>query len=145
MLKTDLMTLRLNDGQSARLTGLYVCATYGGMLGGRPSPSANQAILNGMIQTARTLFGWAGQEGGVVMLPHTLVPAYELFGSPERLPFFTCMGRFESTSPTRGAAGDGSTLLVVWLQEEPQAWISPACLAELLKLDWSSHALNFEF
>ncbi|MEI6395921.1 MAG: hypothetical protein WCT12_33055 [Verrucomicrobiota bacterium] len=63
----------------------------------------------------------------------------------ERLPGTTCCAVFESPKPAKSEAGDGSSLIVVWLQDDWAMPIAAGVLKLIRGIDWDAQAKDWHF
>ncbi len=134
--------LILASGREIKLCELWQATTYEGVLEGFPTSSINAGIVEWLrCNPKHWLQGYK---------PHVLAPRETPIklrrpwplGQPMLLPAITCVGRFESTSPTRPGPDDRSTLVVAWFQESFALPIDAEILEQLRQLDWSELATN---
>ena len=135
--------LTLHSGMEITLKSLVQHMTYGGLIEGFPCRKWNDRILESL-----------GTAPGRVLIP----PPRRNFlrqpgdmddlsgGSrvPEWLPMIQCQGEFTSPFPV-SAAGDGSSLTVVWFQDEYAMPMDSSVEEAIRALDWTSVARDFEY
>jgi hypothetical protein len=63
----------------------------------------------------------------------------------ERLPSTTCCAAFESPKPVNSKVGDGSSLIVVWLQDEWAMPIAAGPLKLIRGIDWEAKAKDWQY
>jgi len=139
--------LKLISGRLLVLRELREFGTYEGVLEGLPTKEKNRKLL-----------AWLRQEyvyaryavSPLLLMPverEIAMPEGEIypFGTPAALPSITCIGRFESRSPTIAGEGDASGLVVIWFQEHFQ-YPPPSEIVECLEsIEWEKYAGNFEY
>lgn len=139
--------IELTSGRVVFLQELHQIGTYEGLLNGLPTKERNERFVARMLQEqvhtryAMPVYLIAPHERVLEMPDGETYP----FGTPAALPAVTCVGRFESLSPTRKDAGDASGLVVLWFQETFQYPLPPEILAGLQAIDWQAYAGNFEY
>ena len=145
------MVLTLQDGRAIWLDSLHQYTTYAGLMVGNPTELHDDFIQEGLAY-AKWIFRY--QE-----IPPLLVPPPRIRfdlppsrqpqkpGEPEsvheRLPYVTCTAKFHSKRIS--AEADGSSLLVVWFQDEFALPIDPGVQAHLMALDWAGQAQDWWF
>jgi len=139
--------IELHSGRIVFVRELHQIGTYEGLLNGLPTKEKNERLVARILQErVHARYG---------MPVHLIAPRERMlkmpdgetypFGTPAALPGVTCVGRFESLSPTRKDAGDASGLVVLWFQETFQYPLSPEILTSLQAIDWQACAGNFEY
>lgn len=144
----------LLSGRSITLRRLDQVMTYDGWLEGTPIDRINTSIIDEAVRTAKS-FCIDGTSPFLVppprrdylrtpgdmdalreSMPHRI---------PEWLPVVRCIGSFIGTRPVREPEKHGSTLVVVWFQDEyAPPFLEPAASA-ILQLDWEALAADFEY
>lgn len=141
--------LMLASGRRITLKSLDQSMTYSGLLEGVPNSWFNDRLVAKKLESARASCVFGGS-------PHLIMPARrgQLRGSGEPspleskrpaeewLPMVTCTAVFDSSSVREG---DGSSLTLVWFQDEFALPIAEPALSSLLGLDWNALATDFEF
>jgi hypothetical protein len=64
---------------------------------------------------------------------------------PEWMPMITCIGMFDSSPRAGSKEMHGSTLTIIWFQDDYAMPIADSGLQAIKAIDWDSHALDFEY
>lgn len=148
--------IQLVSGRVVQLEELNQRFTYEGLQGGVPTTKMNQEIIERAVSRAVSPFL---KEGPLVIQPVEVaieVSDQELesprwkwkrqdSGDPARIPDILCEGRFESSSPIHDPSQDGSSLVIVWFQNEFALPIDPAVMEQIKAIDWDSAAHDWEW
>lgn len=138
---------KLRSGRTVRLRDLRQRGTYEGLLEGLPTSERNKRLMASLLRDeAHALYAVpayliAPLEQAIRLPEGESYP----FGTPAALPAITCVGRFDSLSPTATGSGDASGLVVIWFQEEFQYPPPSDIVASLQLIDWDAHAGNYEY
>jgi hypothetical protein len=135
--------VRLHDGRAIRLDVLYQWRTYAGLLEGLPTEELNRRLVTEALDRVRERLGTAAA--------YLIPPVEQLiegpksylggrFGRLAQLPAIVCAATFDSFQPAQDAQADGSSLTVVWFQDDFALPIDKAVLDQLQAIDWVSHA-----
>ena len=139
--------VELRSGRAIYLRELRQWCVYEGLLEGLPTREMNRRTIEELVAHERTRA--AGAEP--LLLPPTEEPIEYRgdtpypFGEPAKLPAIACVGRFTAFSPARDATRDSSELVVIWFQEEHGLPNDTEVLAQLLAIDWDSHAVDQDY
>jgi hypothetical protein len=143
----------LRSGRRLTLQSLDQRMTYAGWLEGVPSREWNDRIIEAPLKEA-------GDGTEDEARPALIAPArrdylrkpgdmtgHRAMGGqvPEWLPMVTCVAVLRATAPARDPSKDGSTLTVVWFQDEYALPIDESVLQQLQSIDWEQSAADFEF
>jgi hypothetical protein len=139
--------LDLPSGRRLYLRELRQYLTYEGLLEGLPTAEGNKQKLARLVAEFKNR-PYAGQP--YLIRPRETLLDYDSpepypFGAPSALPAITCIGRFDSLLPARDRHSDLSGLIVIWFQEEFAFPIDSGVLAEMLAIDWESHAADMNY
>jgi hypothetical protein len=130
------LNFQLNDGREISLKAFLEVKTYAGLLIGKPDASINRGILNSHEKLCHTV--WPGE-------PHvTLGLDYYESHIHENLPAIICAGQFSSCEPV-AADGLGSSLIVVWFQEQMFPLLQEQNAPWLKNLAWKEFARDFDW
>ena len=123
--------------------------TYAGHLAGIPHREINNHLL---AEGSKIAANKLATETPVALIePRRRTIKGPLFGNKqperqyERLPGTTCCAVFESPKPVKSEAGDGSSLIVVWLQDDWAMPIAAGVLKLIRGLDWEAQAKDWQF
>lgn len=136
----------LLSGRAVHLLELRQSRTYAGQLEGLPTRERNGEQLAHLVESVAASYP---NHRRPLLLPcdETLVPWNQpepyAFGTPSRLPYITCVGRFGCRQEARD--GDWSELIVIWLQDDFALPVAQPALQQLLEVDWVRHATDFEW
>jgi hypothetical protein len=132
----------LASGRAVRLQALRQWRTYEGLREGAPTREHNEGLVQRVLQQE-------SRPGEPAALLQPVERALALqgypFGTPAALPSVCCVGRLESVQPARDLSLDGSSLVVVWFQDDFAFPIEPAARMRLTALDWVNLAHDYEF
>lgn len=121
--------------QEIKISALYLCGTYDGLLLGRLDDKwRNIELVNVKIdRESQKLFG--------AHVPYCIVDYHEIEYS-KRLPPEIVFARLDCGEVVK--KGDGSHLILVWLQDSSRDPFAEA--SEKLKtINWEEHAEDFEY
>jgi hypothetical protein len=128
--------LRLASTRDVDLVALEQWMTYRGLLMGSPDCTWNEKFLVRAMNRAREGCRHGGE-------PHLISPSRRDGRNGEQwLPAVTCIGQLVSHRPVR--SGDGSSLVVVWYQDDYAFPIAEPALTSLLELDWKTLATDYQ-
>jgi hypothetical protein len=138
--------MHLQSGLVLLVRELRQLSTYEGLLEGLPTKEKNQKLIARLLQQQ--------VDPRYAVPAHLILPNERMiemsegeiypFGTPAALPSVTCIGRFESLSPTARGKGDASGLVVIF-QEDFQYPPPDEVTARLEANEWEKHAGNFEY
>lgn len=152
--------LQQESGRELILNQLEQSQTYAGMMEGVPDKKANDWGIDVDLRRAARCEYTLGEP--YLIPPHRRdyqhepgdmeqerarrahYPA-EWERDPEWIPLVCCIGCFRSFSPVNDAEKHGSSLTVVWYQDDYALPIDAEILKELKRLDWDSLAIDFEY
>lgn len=140
--------LDLPSGRRLYLRELTQRLTYEGLLEGLPTAERNKQRLDQLVADYRDK-PYAGKP--YLIRPKETLIEYSRdgrpypFGTPSALPAVTCIARFDSLQPARDQSSDLSGLVVIWFQEEFAFPIDATVLAQLLAIDWDTHAVDVSY
>ena len=146
--------LRLSSGRRVTLTSFRQARTYLGLIEGLPDTDSSTFFIRGALKTAEESFHPRSKP---VLLPPARRDYFRTPGDMaaakrgafagrniEWLPLVTCIAQFDSVMPARDPEMQGSTLSVVWFQDEWAMPIDQAALEAIKKLDWDNLATDFD-
>jgi hypothetical protein len=111
--------------------------TYAGLLEGKPNASVNRDVLNSHAEVAKTL--WPKE-------PHvTLGLDFYKGRVHETLPTIICAGQFISYEPAIDSERAGSSLVLIWFQEEMFPLLQGENTAWLKDVAWKQLAKDFDW
>ena len=113
--------------------------TYEGLLEGRPTKRMNDGIIERALVSARE----ASYSSVHLIDPPRAKPELKRpypFGEPENLPSIMCVGEFKSINPTMDEDADGSSLTVVWFQDNFAMPIDQNVRRSIESLKWDELA-----
>jgi hypothetical protein len=126
--------------------------TYGGLLVGTPTSEINDRKLQSTIDRVSKEAAALGHapflvppaRRGFLREPGDMATIQRGSRIPEWMPAVTCIGRFDSL-PAKDRRMHGSQLVIVWLQDDYALPISQSALQAIRGIDWTSHAVDFEY
>jgi hypothetical protein len=144
--------LALNTGRSIVLKSLTQRMTYGGLMEGSPTAKLNDAFIQRTLYAVKKDPATGGRAPFVIQparrdylrAPGDMAAAFQDEMVPEWMPMITCIGVFESAPTAKNRQKQGSTLTIVWFQDEYALPIAPACLNAIKAIDWDAHGFDFE-
>lgn len=145
-------SISLPGGRRITLKSLAQEMTYGGLLVGTPTSEINdrkvQSIIDRVSKDAAALrrapFLVPPARRDFVREPGDMATIQRGSWIPEWMPAVTCIGRFESL-PAKDRDMHCSQLVIVWLQDDYALPISESALQAIRGIDWTSHAVDFEY
>lgn len=146
--------MMLLSGRSVTLRLLDQVMTYDGLLEGTPNAETNDWYIAAALRAAKP---HCIEGASPFLIPPSRRDYLRTPGDmddlrkerphriPEWLPSVRCIGSFVSTMTVREPEKHGSTLVVVWFQDEySPPFLEPAASA-LRQLDWETLAADFEY
>ncbi|WP_165251336.1 hypothetical protein [Paludisphaera soli] len=125
--------------------------TYAGWMEGVPSRRWNDSIVQASLKEA----GRGAEDGAIPLLieparrdylrkPGDMAGHRTMRGqAPEWLPEVTCIAVLRDTAPARDPSRDGSTLTVVWFQDQYALPIEESILRQIQSIDWEQAAADY--
>lgn len=156
-------SITLDCGPSIVLKSIRQSMTYRGLIEGVPDSDLNQIRMESAREEGRKLsvnrtapylilpprrdyfrspgdMDTMGLEGG----EQGFLPSAFQRRKPEWLPLITCIADFQSVS-SKNPSMDGSSLAMVWFQDEYALPIAEPVLKSIKGIDWHAHAIDFEW
>jgi len=127
----------LNDGRQIFLESFYESKTYAGVMEGKPSSFTNQLVLSQCRETAKTI--WPNEPCVVLGIDYYLQHSELPFSS------ITCIAHFISYEAVEDADCAGSSLVVIWFQEEMFPLVQGVAGKQLKEVEWSQLARDFKW
>lgn len=132
-------TIDLSCGHTANATGIVARPTYAGLLEGLPDAGINRRILEEAATWGSRYFHHAEY---VVVEPEITVRRHRDRDVP-MLPPVAIGALFISHQPAKDPEAHGSSLVVIWFQENVEPLLSDAVRPRIEGLDWIAAARDF--
>ena len=127
----------LKDGRQIFLEAFLESKTDAGLLEGKPGAAVNRAVLNSHVEVAKRT--WPEE-------PHSTLGLDFYKGHLDHpLPAIVCAGQFVSYEPAVDANRAGSSLVIVWFQEEMVPLLEEENAVWLREVDWKQLARDFDW
>lgn len=143
--------IRLTTGRDIRLRELHQSETYEGVMLGHPDREEHEGIVRAALRRA------SERVDGVRSTPHLIPLAERLTPIPpekrgeatesERIdyPAIICTARFDSLAPARDPSEHGSSLVIVWFQDNLAMPIDKAVLDAITAVNWNELAYDWSW
>ena len=128
---------QLSDGRQIFLEALLEFKTYAGLLEGKPNALVNRDVLRSHVDLVKRM--WPEQPRVTLGLDY-----YESL-IHESMPPIICAGQFVSYEPVADSDRAGSSLVVVWFQEEMFPLLQGRNAAWLKEVAWKQIARDFDW
>ena len=131
------LKFQLSDGRQIFLEAFLESKTYAGLLEGKRNASVNRDVLNSHVELAKTM--WPEQPRVTLGLDY-----YESCVH-ESLPSIICAGQFISYEPAVDLDRAGSSLVVIWFQEEMFPLLQGQNADWLKDVAWKQFSRDFDW
>jgi hypothetical protein len=131
------LKFELKDDRQIVLDSLFESKTYAGLLEGSPNASVNGDILRALATTATRM--WPKEPNTLLGDEHYRARIFDPF------PRIICMGQFISYKPASDPTKAGSSLVIIWLQEEMFPLLQGQNSNWLRAVAWNQLARNFDW
>lgn len=135
---------QLGSGRMIRLVAIDQWGTYTGLLEGIPTKEMNERHIRRTMDTARERWHFDPYLIQPIETPIELDRDYT-FGTPASIPAVTCVGQFDCFDTARDNSMDGSTLPIVWFQDDFAFPVDDVIQQHIQSLDWEQHASDFQY
>lgn len=156
-------SITLDCGPAIVLKSINQYMTYRGLLEGMPDSDFNQRRMESAREEGRRLS--VNRTAPYLIFPHRrdyfrspgdmdsigpeageqgFMLSASLGFKPEWLPLITCIADFQSVS-SKNPRMDGSSLAMVWFQDEYALPIAESVLMAIKRMDWHAHAADYEY
>jgi hypothetical protein len=131
------LKFELKDGRQIFLDAFFESKTYAGLLEGSPNASVNRDMLNSPPAIVSRI--WPKE-------PHITL-GLDFYSSRlhEKLPTVLCLGQFISYKPASDQKKMGSSLVIIWFQDEIFPLLRDANADWLKDIDWNLLARDFDW
>jgi hypothetical protein len=131
------LEIKLATGRQIFLDELFQSHTYAGWLEGKNSPSLNRSMLESHAEIASRI--WTNDAHVTLRLSHYTSHLND------RLPGTRCMARFICYEPAAKSGKAGSSLVVIWFQEQGFPLLTDDNAPALRELAWEDLARDFDW
>lgn len=138
------MKLIVEQNREVNIVGIYQWPTYSGLLEGLPTRKLNKLILERIVSRAK---GICYSDDTYLIEPkeESLLHVKDYaFGVPMHLPEIVCIADLNCLDPIKDKSMSGSSLVVIWFQNEYCFPIDDEILVKLTKLPWSKYSKDYD-